>query len=462
MTDEPRRASAPYSSVDQTLVEETLEDRTPAVRSREIPRRRVPWSWLVLGVWVAVIYAARTTVQDLVTSGAHLRLPFPPLDASLDWRPGWRLVWSVAVGTVAVVWAPRLARTCRWHTLLVGSTALGAAWAVALALLDGAHGLVNSVALKSEYFLDVGRVGSPVEFLGGFVDHIAEYRVHVQGHPPGYLLVLWALDRIGLGSVSAVAAVEIAVGVLAIPAVLLAVREVAGNDAARAAAPFVAVAPLAIWVATSADAFYAGVSAWAVALLVLATGRCDRRGARYALAGGVLFGVTAFLSYGLVLLALVPVAVACRRRRCAPLVIAAAGAAAVFALFALAGFWWFDGLVATRARYFAGVASRRPYLEFLLVNVACFAIALGPALAVALGRLRDRRVWLLVGAALVAVAVAGLSGMSKGEVERIWLPFALWLLPAAAVLGLGARCAQWLALQVVFTIGLQTLVRSPW
>ncbi len=142
--------------------------------------------------------------------------------------------------------------------------------------------------------------------------------------------------------------------------------------------------------------------------------------------------------------------------------VAALGAAAVFGLFALAGFWWFDGLAATRVRYFAGVASRRPYFAFLLANVACFAIALGPALAVALGRLRDRRVWLVVGAALLAVGIAGVSGMSKGEVERIWLPFAMWVLPAAVVLGLGARRSQWLALQVVFTIGLQTLVRSPW
>ena len=437
-------------------------DQIPVAESRVVPHRRVPWSWLILGGWCAAIYAARITVQDLVRSGARLRLPFPPLDASLDWRPGWRLVGCVTVGIVAVVWAPRVARACSWRILLVGSTALGAAWAVALALLDGTQGLIGSVTLKHEYFADVDRVGSPVAFLGGFVDHLAEYRIHVQGHPPGYLLVLWALDRIGLGSPSVVAALEIAVGVLAIPAVLLAVREVAGSEVARAAAPFVTVAPVAIWVATSADAFYAGVGAWAVTLLVLATGRHDRRGVVFALAGGVLLGATAFLSYGLVLLALIPVVVAARRRRLAPILFAAAGALAVFALFALAGFWWFDGLAATRERYFAGVASRRPYLEFLLVNLACFLIALGPALAVALGRLRDRRLWLLVGAALVAVAIAGLSGMSKGEVERIWLPFAVWVLPAAAVLGLGSRGSRWLALQVVFTIGLQTLARSPW
>ena len=434
----------------------TGEQRTPVGRQR---RSR---TGLILGAWCAVIIAARVVVQDLVGAGAHVRLPFPPLDAWLDWRPGWGLIWSVAVGIAAVGWAPRFARACSWRGLLVGSTLLGAAWAVALALLDGRQGLVGSVALKNEYFLDVGRVGSPTAFLSGFVDHIGEYRIHVRGHPPGYLLGLWALDRLGLGSVSVVAALEITVGVLAIPAVLLAVREVAGAEMARRAAPFVAVAPVAIWVATSADAVYAGVGAWAVALVVLATGRHDRRGTVSALLGGLLFGVTAFLSYGLVLLALIPMVVAWHRRRLSPLVGAGIGSLVVFASFALAGFWWFDGLAATRMQYLAGVAARRPTLAFLLVNVACFAIALGPALAVALARLRDRRMWLLVGGALLAVGVAGFSGMSKGEVERIWLPFAMWVLPAAAVFGIRRHGSRWLALQVVFTIGLQTLVRSPW
>jgi hypothetical protein len=181
--------------------------------------------------------------QQLVVGGARLRLPFPPLDASLDWRPGWGLTWALAVGIAAAIWAPPLARVCSWRSLLIGSTLLGAAWAVSLALVDGVGGLVGSVTLKNEYYLDVGRVGSPIAFLGGFVDRLSEYRVHVQGHPPGYLLVLWGLGRVGLGSVSGVATMEIAVGALAIPAVLIVVREVAGNATARAAAPFVAVAP---------------------------------------------------------------------------------------------------------------------------------------------------------------------------------------------------------------------------
>jgi hypothetical protein len=119
-------------------------------------------------------------------------------------------------------------------------------------------------------------------------------------------------------------------------------------------------------------------------------------------------------------------------------------------------------LAATRARYHAGVASRRPYDVFLLVNVACLAIATGPVIAVALARLRDRRTWWLVGGAVGALGIAALSGMSKGEVERIWLPFSIWLLPAGAALATSRHPSRWLAAQLTFAIGVQTLVRSPW
>jgi hypothetical protein len=246
--------------------------------------------------------------------------------------------------------------------------------------------------------------------------------------------------------------------------VLVSVREVAGELAARRAAPFVVLAPAAIWVATTADAFYAGVAAWAVALVVLATGRSGVRSGTYALAGGALFGVTAFLSYGLVLLAVVPAAVSWRRRRVELLVVAAAGACAVGLAFLAAGFSWLDGLVATRDRYFAGVGSRRPYLDFLVADAAAFGIALGPATVVALARLRDRRMLVLVGAALVAVGLAMMSGMSRGEVERIWLPFAIWLLPAGAVLA-AARdrvASGWLGLQAATAIAVTTVVKTPW
>ena len=105
--------------------------------------------------------------------------------------------------------------------------------------------------------------------------------------------------------------------------------------------------------------------------------------------GGLLFGAAAFLSYGLVLLAVVPAAVAWHRRRFRPLALAAIGAAPVFLAFLAAGFWWVAGLLATRQQYFAGVGSRRPYLDFLVANAACLAIVLGPAVVVALTRVRE-------------------------------------------------------------------------
>ena len=66
----------------------------------------------------------------------------------------------------------------------------------------------------------------------------------------------------------------IVLGALGCVAVLVAVRALAGESLARRAAPFLVLAPAAVWMGTSADAYFAAVAAWAVALLTLAvTGR---------------------------------------------------------------------------------------------------------------------------------------------------------------------------------------------
>lgn len=205
-----------------------------------------------------------------------------------------------------------------------------------------------------------------------------------------------------------------------------------------------------------------GVGAWAVALTVLATGRQGRRSALLAASGGLLFGAALLLTYGAVLLALVPAAVATARRRIAPLLWAGAGAAAVGTGFLAAGFAWWEGLAETRRTYLAGAGGKRPGGYFLLANPAALGLAVGPAAAVGLARLRDGRVWLLAGGALAAVALADISGMSRGEVERIWLPFVPWLLTACAALGRRAASRLWLALHLASGLGLQLLVRAPW
>jgi len=329
----------------------------------------------------------------------------------------------------------------------------------------GPSGVTEPLTGRFEYLGQVGAVGNPGSFLAGFADAVRAraFSLHVHGHPPGFLLVLWLIDRIGLGGAVPAATLVIAGGAAAVPCVLVAVRNVVSEDAARRAAPFLVVGPSAVWVATSADALFTGVVAAAATAVVVATGRPGRRGDRLAVGGGIGFGVAAFLSYGLVLAAVIPLGVAVSRRRARPLVLAGIGALVVFGAAAAFGFSWFDGLAATRERYFAGVASVRPYSTFLIANLGILAIMLGPAVAVALARLRDRRAWLLVGAALAAVAMADLSGMSKSEVERIWLPFAPWILVSGIALASTVRSTRrWLALQLVAALAIEVVVRTAW
>ena len=57
---------------------------------------------------------------------------------------------------------------------------------------------------------------------------------------------------------------------------------------------------------------------------------------------------------------------------------------------------------------------------------------------------------------------SALSGLSKGEIERIWLPFAPWILVAGASLdGDRATARPWLALQAAACLVLQFTIRGP-
>ncbi len=215
-----------------------------------------------------------------------------------------------------------------------------------------------------------------------------------------------------------------------------------------------------------------------VALLVHAIVRADR--AVVSALGGIGFGALLLCSYGLVLLAIVPAAVAWQHRRLAALLPAAITSATMLATVYGAGFNYLAGIAATHGEYVRGVARNRPYGYALVANLATFALIIGPAAVVGVTRLAKRHgverspvtgrsgvqpLRGLVGGALLAVAIADVSGMSKLEVERIWLPFAVWVLPAAAAVTLGRRATMtrtWLAAQMALAIGLQITVRTGW
>ena len=417
-----------------------------------------------LAVWTTLVTAGAIVAMALTATGHRISVDVPPLHASFDPRVTMNVVLVVLIGGLAVVYAPRVAMSLRWPRLLLGSAVGSVLWSVSLASIRGVDRIASPVRSSREYLAALPQVHDLGAFLAGFVENIRAYPVHVQGHPPGTVVFLTVLRNVGLGGADWAAGLFVIGGALAVPAVLLATRDVAGEQLARRAAPFLVIAPTAIWLATSADALYTGLSAWGAALVIIATGNRDRRSDVASAAGGVLLAVSAFCSYGLVLVALVPIAVAVARRRVRPILVALAGSVLVTGAFAAVGFWWFAGLAATRARYDAGIAASRPYFAFLIIDLAAFALALGAATAVAFARLRDRALWLLVGAALAAVVLADLSGMSKGEVERIWLPFTPWLLVANAALARSGRIrpSGWLAVQAGSAIVIESLVHTPW
>ncbi|GIM89755.1 hypothetical protein [Paractinoplanes toevensis] len=64
-------------------------------------------------------------------------------------------------------------------------------------------------------------------------------------------------------------------------------------------------------------------------------------------------------------------------------------------------------------------------------------------------------------AAVGAILLADLSGYSKAEVERIWLPFAVWLMAGAALLPARTR-RHWLIAQAVVALVVNHIVLTVW
>jgi hypothetical protein len=240
--------------------------------------------------------------------------------------------------------------------------------------------------------------------------------------------------------------------------VLVTVRSLAGADVARRVAPFVVLAPTALWMATSADALFCGVTSWGIAALASAAAGRGRAADVRAAAGGLALGAALFLSYGLVLIGVLAVVVVAVRRRVRPLLVGGAVVVAVVASFAALGFWWWDGFLTAADRVREGSAwIDRPTGYFVAVNLAAVAVCVGPAAVggltvLARGGLARASALPLTAGALVLAATA--SGLAKGEVERIFLPFAVWLLVAAGALPAPEQ-RRWLAAQAVVALAVQ-------
>ncbi|TDC86019.1 hypothetical protein [Actinomadura sp. 7K507] len=386
----------------------------------------------------------------------------PPLHASPRLLT-WQILPAACLGGVLVAVLPYLARRLSWRVLLSLSWAASIVWTVALALTDGLDAVRSPLDAPTEYpaGLDAVREDGPGEWLRTFTERLGGYTTHVRGHPPLPTLVLWALEETGLRGTGWSSALIVVTGTSAVVAVAVTVRRVAGEPLARRALPFLVLAPLTLWIATAMDAFFLGVGAWATALVAIAA----KRGSLAAAAGaGLLLGTLPYLSYGLLPLFALPLAVAVLTRPSRRLLAVLLCCAVVVPVaFTAGGFWWPDGVAATHDTYLISRGSaQRSYAYFVIANIAVLGLQVGPATAYALPAVLSRRrplAW-LVGAALVGVLALDVSGVTRGEVERIWVPYAAWVVIASAQHDPPAR--RWLAAQAGLTLTIQMLVHSHW
>ncbi|MET7914521.1 hypothetical protein ABZU45_01035 [Streptomyces avermitilis] len=432
-----------------------------------------------------------------------LYVGWPPLYAVAKPHVGAGTPAALAVAVAVVAYGPALAARLPWRALLAAAWATATAWTFSLALVDGwQRGIAGRLTTQYEYLRVIDRFHDIPGTLRDFTHHIlidspGHWPAHVAGHPPAAPLTFVLLDRIGLGGGGWAGVWCITVGATACVAVLVTVRVLAGEVLARRAAPFLVLAPAAVWMGTSADGYFAAVAAWAVALLALAVtggtgrtggagrtvemGRAGHRVWAAAFGSGLLFGLTCYLSYGLTLFAVIAAAVlVLGRERVRVLPLLFAGLAVVPLVFTLAGFHWWEAYRLLVERYYQGAGGLRPYGYWVWANLACTVLVVGLATVAGLRRagvslirqrgqgLRRRdapgpaaepRLALLVYAALLALLAADLSGMSKAETERIWLPFAMWLLAAGAFL---PRPRAWLAAQATLALLLNHLLLTGW
>lgn len=391
---------------------------------------------------------------------------------------GWGTVPALLIAAAVVWWGPTVARTLRWRSLVGLTWATSFLWAFSLAMIDGwERGFAGRLAARHEYLRQVPTVTDIPEAVRTFSSRILDFQpdswiTHVSGHPPGALLTFVWLDRIGLGGGAWAGLLCVLVGSSAAAAIIIAIRAVADEATARRAAPFVAVAPTAIWIAVSADGYFAGVAAWGIAVLALAVHGSTRWSVPTAAGAGLLLGWGIFLNYGLGLMAVPAVAVLLTapgwRAALRSLLPAVIAALAVVAVFYTAGFWWFDGYLLVQERYWQGIANDRPFQYWVWANLASTVCAIGLGSVAGLGRVFDIKalrarsgMHVLLTGAFLSIVLADLSMLSKAETERIWLPFTVWLTAAAALLPPRSH-RWWLALNVIGALALNHLILTNW
>jgi methylthioxylose transferase len=502
----------------------------------------------------SVIVGWGTVWGQRVQTNPDVKLGAAPLVGQWKFRPsiGYLMPISLALLIVAVV--PRLFERLRTRWVVLSTVGLTAAFTAALAGSNGRVDMLAPVVHRSEYLFWLEKMPPARQMLADYdqYDFIVNFGTHIKGHPPGYMLLLKTLAALGLAKPWIIASLSyLSAGVVA-GSVLVVARRFGTPKFTRMAAPFLMLAPYAVWMGTSADALFSALVALSAAALataptVLSTASVSKltlpsaspvasasasasrssvnrflahsffsngffarifssRGSSaegyrprfskpvyrqntYSLLAGVSIGAGLYSSWGTLTCGPIMAGVLwCKSghssvreripRAFGVAVWVFAGVLVIAATMTSLGYNWFAGMGLTRRLYWKGTAQFRPWKYFLVGNLATLLIAIGVVAIVGVGvglgvssfersqpesrfAMVNAIGWLrvLVVCALIGVLAADLSQYSKGEVERIWLPFMPWLTLPVAFL---ARQRFWLLLQATSAIGLQVMLISKW
>ncbi|MGH3742895.1 MAG: hypothetical protein ACRDT1_16415, partial [Micromonosporaceae bacterium] len=383
--------------------------------------------WLILGAiglllcWAAVKLDARLGTASPPFQGRYTSMLTPGLAAS--------------VGTAAAVLAIAARggfERLRWGVALLLGYGFGLCWSVTLVWGRDADGAAIGTGDLGELSTDAAGIGAdPRAWLQNFTDPDAAHSWAARSHPPGPVLLLWMLRRLGLHDQVTIQVLLAGVAALAIPLVLAAARSACGEVNARRLLPVVVLAPYALWSSSSIDSV---VTVLGAAMILAGVRASERRGWRAALWGvgsGLLLGLAALFGYAAAWLGLSVICLYFARRRPFLNVLTGFGALAPMLLAQLLGFSWVAGLLSAPAHYTDRIDPGRAALWWAGLSLVVLLLAAGPPLVASLRKLRNTPGWPFLVGAGAAVAFSVLTGFAQGGAEVAWLPFFPWLTIAA-------------------------------
>lgn len=439
---------------------------SPAIHARgrlaAPPRRSIALAVMAL--------VAATVLAGLVVhwgTAIELGTALPPFWMSWMPDPQWPAAIAVALAlgcAAAAPWAIDTLRSGPGFAALSYAATLAVGLAVGAARLGTAGwshvfdpGPRGSWEAKFEYLPGLPFLHRGVaHYVSHFPDLFDRLPTHVKGNPPGPLI---AMHLLGLTTPGRLAAACVIAGSLVAPLTYALARRLGDERRGRVAATLATFSPcVLVYGFTSVDFAFAAMAA-AVAVMLLS----DRPSVRAL--GCLAAGVAAFFSWVLLAIGVWAVAVTyVQEGRVAAVKLAAGAAAGILAVtLALTTVWGYGPIATFHAvshAYAAGAAAHRPYLFWLFGSPAAWIVLLGTPIAWLALRSLQRMEPAAVGLALV-ILISSVAGFTKGETERIWLPYVPLACAAAAASPI-ARLRVVLVSLAVEAVSIRVLFGTVW